>query len=102
MIIVPAYIAVRFFWRLVGFFGNWYIGGANVSRRLTRWFLLEISSLFKKPSVVTPSSATFWFLGAVLGAISHGIVLITAFVFYTCWAVVPPYAIFLAVKNFVL
>ena len=102
MITAPAYIAVRLFQRLIGFFSHWYVGGTRVFWTRTIEILGSLARFFGKPSDRDTAGFVLWGLRLFVGAIIYIIVSVASLVLYIFWALLIPYVILKILEGFVL
>jgi len=92
----PAYIAARFLQRFIGFFVHWYVGGTRIFWTSTLRVLNELENLFGRPVGGSPINLINWGLRVLWGGVVCTLVVFAALVIYTCWFLLPPYALFRA------
>lgn len=94
MIIAPAYIAVRFYKRFIGFFTHWYGGGTRLFwGQAMRPFAL-LKNLFERSRKKSFAGLFLWLLRISFGALASLLVVGALSVLYIGWLLLPPYTLF--------
>lgn len=102
MITAPAYMAVRFLRRFIGFFSHWYGGGTRAFWGRTVRLLAIFKNLFERPEKKGAASFLFWAFRALLGALAYLLITSVLFVLYVGWLLLPPYAFLKVLDGVVL
>ena len=102
MIIAPAYIAVRFYKRFIGFFTHWYGGGTRLFwGRAVHLFVL-LKNLFEHPRGKGGLNLFIWLLLIFSSTLASLLFIGALSVLYVGWLLLPPYALFKIIDGIFL
>jgi len=94
----PAYVAVRFFERFMGFFAHWYVGGTRVFWGRTIEALNWLKRFFESSN---KESFLLRFSRAAIGIAGYFIVPVVSIVLYIIWIFFLPYSFLKMSDGFV-
>jgi len=102
MIAAPAYIAVRFFQRLIGFFSHWYVGGTRALWSRTAKTLRLYEKLFSRAQKGGVLGFLMWVLRSSFGVLVYALVIFASFFLYAAWAALLPYILLKVLEGVIL
>jgi len=94
MIIAPAYIAVRFYKRFIGFFTHWYGGGTRLFWGQAMRLFTLLKNLFERSRKGSGLVFFIWLLRIFFGSLASLLFISALSALYVGWLLLPPYALF--------
>ena len=99
MITAPAYMAVRFLQRFIGFFVHWYGDGTRVFWTQTVRLLAKLGSLFGRSKGEKTHGFVFWTLRVLLGVFMHLVITTASAALYVGWTLFPLYVFLKVIED---